>query len=164
MSPLAPHSNNNQTSNYNIENQQNLINAVNILSTFVAPKVTYSIGNLYGMRHSQSRAPNLGNRNVLASISRPSINQSGSNMDFANAISFNIMSSNSNRMPNDRRQTNQNRPTSARQQYTRNGDVHNERYRQPNRGKCQLFFFSLTANHWPVWGYDFGNQFCSNFV
>lgn len=136
MSPLAPQSNRNQTFD---RSQQNMIDAARILGPIALPKVTYSIDNLYQMRHGDSRAPNLGNRNVLASISRPEITSSVPNMNFATAISFDIMSTSSSRFYGGRSRPNSNRPAIRRNIHSNraaiyNGDGYGERSRQSNRG------------------------------
>lgn len=136
MSPLAPQSNRNQTFD---QSQQNIIDDARILGPIALPKVTYSIDNLYQMRHGDSRAPNLGNRNVLASISRPEITTSLPNMNFATAISFDIISTSSSRFYGDRRQPNSNRPSIRQSIHSNrsaiyNADGYGDRSRQSNRG------------------------------
>lgn len=140
MSPLAPAVNGNQTS-FN----QNGINERSLLERGPDPKVTYSVGALYGMRHTESRAPNLGNRTLLALISRPNFIPS---MHGPAAFGQNIISSSMDRFYRDRRQNNFNRqmPAAPPRQF-RNGhnDVQSsyraangERSRQPNHGKLNV--------------------------
>lgn len=149
MSPLAPNVNGSQAS-FN----QNGINQRNLIERGPDTKVTYSMGDLYGMRHSESRAPNLGNRGVLAFISR-------STMHVPGAFSRNILSSAMDRAQRDCRQTNFNRstapaPPSQRHYRYANGDdstgfraTNGERQRQPNHGKFTTMtsiFFSINKN------------------
>lgn len=134
MSPLAPQMNGNQS--YNRMNQRNLSDSARILAPIDASKVTYSIGDLFEMRHNDRRAPNLGDRSVLASISR--LNP-GSTANYPSAFSFNIMSESVNQIQRDRR-----RPHSMpRHQNQGNGNGNHmnnssnndDRHRQTNRGK-----------------------------
>lgn len=127
MSPLAPHSS--QMFNHSTPNQRH-----SLLGPSNGAKFVYSLGDLYGMRHSQSRAPNLGNRGVLASISRqpPVV----SNAAFPNLFNFNLMSSSLNQIHTDRRPQNQHRPSFRHQNHYNGGHMNNgERQRQPNQGK-----------------------------
>lgn len=95
--------------NHGTSNQQH-----SLLSPSTGAKYVYSLGDLYGMRHSQSRAPNLGNRDVLALISRqPPV--------VSNAVFSNF---------------NRHFPPFRHQNYYNGGHMNNgERQRQPNQGK-----------------------------
>lgn len=140
MSPLAPQVNGSQTT-FN----QNGMNQGNLIERAADTKVTYSMGALYEMRHTESRAPNLGNRTVLALISR-----SGSvpSMNVPGAFSQNFLSSTMERFQRDRRQINMFRsaapPPQQRHFSNANNDgssnfrAHNgERQRQQNHGKFE---------------------------
>lgn len=146
MSPLAPQMNGFQRFNHTRDNQRLLIDPT--LSNN-EHKVVYSLDDLYGMRHSQSRVPNLGNRNILSSISRTDA-VPGTN--FPNMFNFNLMSSALGQIHGDRRTQHHNRPAPRHQNYHNGGHMnngvgnHGERYRQPNRGKTsshdlRLFLF-----------------------
>lgn len=127
MSPLAPHMNGSQTFNRGTSNQQH-----SLLGPSAGTKHVYSMGDLYGMRHSQSRAPNLGNRGVLASISRAQ--SVASNTAFPNLFNFDLLSSSLNQIHTDRRPHNRHRPSMGHQNHS--GHMSNgERQRQPNQGK-----------------------------
>lgn len=134
MSPLAPPENGSQSFNHKAINQRNLI------ERGPNSKFSYSMGDLYEMRHTESHAPNLGNRSVLASISRPHV---VSSMHIPGAFSQNITTSTMDRFQRDRRQFNQNQ-SAAVPRHNRNAssdgstnyrDTNDERQRQPNRGK-----------------------------
>lgn len=143
MSPLAPPENGSQSFDHKSKNQHNLIDRD------PNEKFTYSISSLYGMRHRDRRAPNLGNNSLLESISRtdavPSVNGSGT-------FSQRIISSTMERFQRDRRQLNHNRPVAA-PRHNRNGSndgqamYRDERQRQPNHGKLNMtrkFLFLFT--------------------
>lgn len=135
MSPLAPQMNGMQRFNRGTNNPRSLIDPTN------ERKFVYSLGDLYEMRHSQGRVPNLGNRNVLSSISRPNpVHQ---------------MSSALGQIYGDRRTQNQHRIEPRHQNrhnggHMNNGTMNDERQRQPNRGKVlhdlKLFFFSIHSD------------------
>lgn len=142
MSPLAPQMNGNQSFNHDTMSQRNRIDSERILAPVDTSKVTYSLGDLYGMRHSERRAPNLGDRSVLTSISRPN---PGPPSNYSSAFSFNIMASSLNEIHRDRRQPNHtprhqnyghghqmNIPQHQMRSASFNGDRHP---RQPNRGE-----------------------------
>lgn len=90
-------------------------------------KFIYTISDLFGMRHDQSRAPNLGNRNVLASVSKAPISPN----NFSSLFSFNIMSATLDQIQTDRRMHRQ------AQRYHNSGQngFNGDRHRQMNRGK-----------------------------
>lgn len=143
MSPLAPQ---NSVQTYNDTNQPSLVDP--ILSNN-SQKLVYSLGDLYGMRHNQSRVPNLGNRNLLSSISRTDIVSSSG---FPSLFSFNLMSSALGQIHGDRRIQNKYRsapryPNHQNGGHMNNGAARVERQRQPNRGKAShdliLFFLFL---------------------
>lgn len=144
MSPLAPPENGSQSFNHKSINQRNLI------ARGPNSKFSYSMGDLYGMRHTESRAPNLGNRSVLASISRPNVVPS---MHIPGAFSQNITTSTMDRFQRDRRLFNSNQSVAVpRHNRNANNDGHTnyrdgERPRQTNRGKCS-FFSSHTNSFW----------------
>lgn len=149
MSPLAPPSvNGSQSFNHRAINQRNLI------ERGPNSKFSYSMGDLYGMRHTESRSPNLGNRSVLESISRSDVIPS---MHVTGSFSQNIISSTMDRFQRDRRQFNQNR-LAAGPRLNRNGsydgqtnyrDANGEREGQTIRGKLNItcnfsfFFFQI---------------------
>lgn len=134
MSPLAPPENSSQSFNHQPKNQRNLI------ERGPNSKFSYSMDDLYGMRHTESRAPNLGNRSVLASISRPDAVPS---VHTPGAFSQNITTSTLDRFQRDRRQFHQNRSVAAPRHnrnasndgQTNHRDSNGERQRQPARGK-----------------------------
>lgn len=139
MSPLTPLENGSQSFNENGIKQGNLI------ERGPSSKVTYSMDALYGMRHTESRAPNLGNRSVLALISR---NNFVPSMHVPGAFSQNITASTMDRFQRDRRQLNFNRSATVTRHY-RNGnsdgqtnyrDFNGERLRQPNHGKLNITY------------------------
>lgn len=127
MSPLAPQMNGDQTFNRGSRNTANMMDAARILAPINPPKVTYSLSDLYEMRHSESHAPNLGNRSVLASISRPSITPPA---NCTSSFSFNIMSESLDQIQRSRRHQN-----ITNGGHTNNGRANGDRHRQPNRGK-----------------------------
>lgn len=146
MSPLAPQMNGNHRFNRDTDNPRSLIDPMHSNNE---QKFVYSLGDLYGMRHSQMRVPNLGNRNVLSSISRPN---PVPNTNFPSMFSFNIMSSALGQIHGDRRTQNQPRIAPRHQNrynggHMNNGPMNVERQRQPNRGKTEShdlkLFFSL---------------------
>lgn len=143
MSPLAPPENGSQSFNHKPS-----INQHNLIERDPAAKFTYSMGALYGMRHGDRRAPNLGNRLLLESISRsdavPTIHGSGTS-------SQNFIASTMERFQRDRRQLNQNR-SATMPRHNRNASndgqarYRDERQRQPNHGNfehmtCTFFVF-----------------------
>lgn len=148
MSPLAPLENGSQSFGEKAIKQQNPI------ERNPNEKFTYSMGSLYAMRHTESRAPNLGNRFVLSSISRPNVAPS---MHNSGAFSHNIALPTMDTFQRGRRQLNHNRSvaTAPRQHGNSNGDcqtsyrhINDERHRPTNRGKfesqsniCCCFFF-----------------------
>lgn len=147
MSPLAPPENGNQSFNHKTVNQHNLIERSPI------EKFTYSMGALYGMRHRDRRAPNLGSNVLLESISR---NDAVASVHGSGTFSQRITSSTMERFQQDRRQLNHNRPA-AIPRHNRNGSndgqamYRDERHRQPNHGKLNMthesLFFCSHANH-----------------
>lgn len=131
MSPLAPQANSFQQ-NFK-ENGKNIQSDRLLISN--DQKVVYSMGDLLRMRHSRSQAPNMRNRNLLESITRPNFIPI---TNFTNSFSLNIMSSVLSQIPTDRRSYN--RPTSRYDQNYHNGHMNNggidgDRQRQMNRGK-----------------------------
>lgn len=139
MSPLAPPENGSQSFDHKTVNQHNLI------ERGPNEKFTYSMGALYGMRHRDRRAPNLGNRLLLESISRvdavPSMHGSGT-------FSQRITSPTMERFQRDRRQI------SVPPRHNRNGSndgqamYRDERQRQSNYGKLNMtckFLFLFTC-------------------
>lgn len=141
MSPLAPPESGNQSFNRKPD-----VNQHNLIERDPNEKFTYSMGALYGMRHRDRRAPNLGNRFLLESISRSSdailsVHSAGG------TFSQSITSSTMDRLQRDRRQLNQNRPAAVPPRHNRNASsdgqtrYRDERQRQSNHGKIQIFFF-----------------------
>lgn len=132
MSPLAPTANGFQQ-NFK-ENGKNIQSDRILISN--DQKVVYSMRDLFGMRHSRSQAPNIKNRYLLASITRPNVYPIA---NFTNSFSFNIMSSVLSQIPTDR--SSYNRPTSRYDQnyhnggHMNNGGIDGDRQRQMNRGK-----------------------------
>lgn len=152
MSPLAPQ----------VSNTLGLLKATNnAIPTVVEPtanvqtrrnvngKVVYSITDLMEMRHNQSQAPNLPNRNILASISRSEVAPSTGRSDvrptlsskFSSLISFNL----GHNPMDDRRH---------RMQRQHGGHMNNgfglmgERTRHFNRGKYMFsLFLSFFDSH-----------------
>lgn len=130
MSPLAPQMNGIQTFNHSTDPQRSLIDPR--LSNN-DQKFVYSLGELYDMRHSQSRVPNLGNRDLLSSLSRSdAVPGSG----YPNLFSFNLMSSALGQIHGGIRRS-QPQSTFRQNQFRHNGGHMNngDRQRQPNRGK-----------------------------
>lgn len=131
MSPLAPQLVNGNRS-FDSSTPSNLIEIVS--------KQTYSVGSLYDMRHNQSRAPNLGNRNVLASISRPNVTPS---LRLPGAFRLSLSTPSLNQFERDPRPSNHQRPiarhnsTQGNGNRSNSGDSHGERYRPANRGKLR---------------------------
>lgn len=130
MSPLAPQMNGIQRFNHSTDIQHSLLDPRLLNSD---QKRVYSLGQLFDMRHSQSRVPNLGNRDVLSSISRP---DAVPGLTYHNLFNFNLMSSALGQTHGDDCRS---QPQSAlrHNQYRHNGGHMNngDRQRQPNRGK-----------------------------
>lgn len=148
MSPLAPPENGSQSFGHKTINQRNLIER-NPNSKFI-----YTMDALYEMRHTQSRAPNVGDRTMLESIRRPNVAHSTHNFD---PFSHNNRSSTMARFQRERRQFNNNYnrsvpaaappPPRHHRNSNNNGqnmtyrDFNGEQQRQSHHGKLNLLLF-----------------------
>lgn len=128
MSPLAPRRSEDL---YHIDQdsvaQQNFIDVGRISDA----KITYSLGDLYGMRHAESRAPNISNRTLLESISRTHVM---STLNDNSSFSTRIMSSAMNQMRRDPHRPVQRLQNQINGRHVNSGP-NTERNRYQSRGK-----------------------------